>query len=241
MVLKMNKKLNIIILWALISLNVFGKNVSCDTTIGSSTFPANEGDIIKWKYTYPLAQASENSGFNYVIESIRKINIADNTFLSINITVESFNGSTGEVENIRENHHYLDYNATLSYLLISNSFGAIYLWIAPSPLNIDLICLAANYWIISQGFNMTCSYYHNILSITNFNDPYTIKYNSTFNDHGIMIKHEWFLDNELSFRLELITDVNSNKISSGFHFLIFLGISLILSGFYLSNKLKRNR
>lgn len=157
-------KINKLIILAIITILIiplFSSNAMCTTTIGDSTFPADEGDTYTWRMTYCHPNDTDNSGigsyYNFSIERIYRDSYFPMTHaLIVNATIGVY--AKGQNTHLTLNiPDYVVYNATMHYLDLN--LGKPF--IIPIPLNLTMIAenfedSVLNYTII--GSTLTIYY-----------------------------------------------------------------------------------
>lgn len=136
LIMKKYKIIAIFCLGTLITLSSLPLIAMSDTTIGESTFPADEGDFYKWTCTYcdPLYTPTigEGSWVNITIEKIYQGSyMAITNALIVNVTAGQYLKGTSSHFSYND-PTYVVYNKSLPYFEGS-------LWIIPIPLNLTLI------------------------------------------------------------------------------------------------------
>ncbi|MFW9874632.1 MAG: hypothetical protein ACFFG0_16115 [Candidatus Thorarchaeota archaeon] len=136
--IKNNSKLIILIITTLSIISFLTPRGMCDTTIGISTIPVEEGDFYEWKLTYCHPNISaiygDGSYLNLTIEMIEQGSygpMADALIVST-IYGQYRKGNNTHISSYEAN--WLVYNATFNYLYIDNPLLFI-----PIPLNLTMV------------------------------------------------------------------------------------------------------
>ena len=148
-IMKKYKIIAIFYLGTLITLLSLTPIVISDTTIGESTFPADEGDFYKWTCTYcdPLYTPSIGAG-SWVNKTIEKIYQGSYMAISYALIVNVTSGNYFKGTNTHSSHNdptHVVYNKSLPYFEGT-------LWIIPIPLNLTLI---SEFYELIEGYPCT--------------------------------------------------------------------------------------
>ncbi|MFX1315294.1 MAG: hypothetical protein ACFE9T_05485 [Promethearchaeota archaeon] len=139
--MKKISNLLILIICTLSIISFLTPRAVCDTTIGNSTVPVEEGDFYKWKMTYCHPNYSSfwgvGSYINLTVETIEQGSFGPMTeALLISVTFGEYIKGL-DVHGSVYFANWLVYNATLHYLYIEDL-----LFIVPIPLNLTLVAEA---------------------------------------------------------------------------------------------------
>jgi len=209
--MKKISKFTIIIFCSILAISIFFPNAKCTTTIGNSTFHADEGDVYTWEMTYshPAINASYGVGsyMNLTIEDIGQGAYLSITHaLLVNATLGFFR-KNANVHQVLYIQNYIVHNATQHYFYSPTTN----LFIIPTPLNLTMICD----FFETEGYACTRDGTKIIAEI--FDEVHTYKYNST----GFLTKYTFSEDNELIYVYGLNGNGGGDTIPFGYHFLIF--------------------
>ncbi|MFX1345110.1 MAG: hypothetical protein ACFFBC_11585 [Promethearchaeota archaeon] len=218
--MKINKKIVIFFCTALIILSIFPTYAVCQTTIGDSTVPVEEGETYKYVCTYcdPTysLQVGVGSYSNLTIDNIYQGScsyMGITNALIINATRGSWNKPTDSHES-EEIPYVIVYNFTLRYF---NYYATPFM--IPIPLNFTFACES-----IAYHAGGTCNFTGN--QITHEDEPDEIRV-YTFNSNGIMTKAEYYDYGIKLYTYELETS-SEQGISFGHHYILLSIVAVVV-------------
>lgn len=211
--MKKNKKITISFLTLLLALLSFTPKVIGSTTIGTSTFPANNGDFYRWDMTECnpdyAAFAGVGSYYNITIQNIYQGPTGIHNALIVNVHAGRYrvgldSHMTGDVPG------FILYNKSLNY------FRFVELFIIPIPLNLTMVLEA----IESKGYTGLIN--GNEITLTTSPGDYSVY---TFNSNGFATKIVSYENNDFLYTHTLHT-VPPNGIAFGNYYIIFSTIAI---------------
>ncbi|MHA1296657.1 MAG: hypothetical protein ACTSRH_07955 [Promethearchaeota archaeon] len=219
----------LIIILGIFNLISFGKP---ETTLGESSFPAEENDYFIWKCVNST-DPKHNIGdlIRFTVEKIYNETFDGIHSLIVNYTIENYNFISGLWIPQQTNTFYMAYNKTKNFLnwsMISYRQANIYL--VPIPVNLTLIGDA----IASAGF----------LNYSISGDKLVLDYRNstivqlTINPDGISTTIEKITNGSLVYKWELNTSKIIVVIPLGNSFIIYVIISIVSLTILLKKKMK---
>lgn len=225
------KKFSISVFCLLITFSLVITNIRGETTIGNSTFPAEEGKSFRWN----TINTTESWYKDVEFVQVKVINIYNDTFDSkdcmiVNYTLEFYHKYAWIPQ--YTNSFYLAYNNSLNFLNWSEEgYKNGNLYIFPTPVNFSLIGDA----IEKAGF-FNYSVDNNKLILDDGN--LTIVELTINTTTGISEVINKIYNSTIMYRLEL----NRNKIiviiPSGTYFLFFTSLSIVTILYLEKKKIK---
>jgi len=214
------KKFSILILIFVISLSLITSNVRGETTIGNSTFPAEEGKSFRWNTINTTESWYKDVEFVQVkVMNINNGSLESHDCMIVNYTLEYYHKYAWIPQ--YTNSFYLAYNNSLNFLNWSEEgYKKGNLFIFPTPVNFTLIGDAVE----KAGF-FNYSIDNNKLILDDGN--LTIVELTINTTTGISEVIKKVYNTTTMYRLEF----NRNKIiviiPSGYYFLFFAGFSIV--------------
>ena len=214
------KKFSILILIFAISLSLITSNVRGETTIGNSTFPAEEGKSFRWNTINTTESWYKDVEFVQVkVMNIYNGSLKSHDCMIVNYTLEYYHKYAWIPQ--YTNSFYLAYNNSLNFLNWSEEgYKKGNLFIFPTPVNFTLIGDAVE----KAGF-FNYSIDNNKLILDDGN--LTIVELTINTTTGISEVIKKVYNTTTMYRLEF----NRNKIiviiPSGYYFLFFAGFSIV--------------
>jgi len=214
--MKKVNKLIILTICSILTISSLTSNGMCTTTIGDSTFPADEGDVYTWEMTYCHPNSTWFAGvgsyYNLTIEKIYRDTYFPMTHaLIVNATKgEYMKGLNAHISyNVPD---FVVYNASLQYI------NLIELYIVPIPLNLSMI---AEYY---EGKGHTCTIDGTTLTIDYFGEPVYDVYK--FNSNGFATTITMFYGGEIEYIFQL-GGAEESEIPFGNYYILFSILTVI--------------
>ena len=237
--MKFFKKLGFLLLSIIIFFTFFNQNAFCITTIGDSTFPANEGDSYIWECTFsPTTQGrtyAQGDLVNFTVDSIyQDLYGYECPSMVVYCTIKYYNNTEDIWTILWNNDIYLAYNKPLNYLFNPHLMDTGLLFIVPIPVNFSLIAETAE---TAGHYNSTIIDNTLILS-----QVYGWDFEShlTINSNGFVSKFE-FIENGITsgiFELQ-IDEKGQELIPLGNYYLISILISIIGLVYFIKSKINK--
>lgn len=212
-----NKERLFLFCLGLIILSVIPTMVLCQTTIGDSTFPAEEGDTYTWVCTYCSSDYSETFGIgSYMNFTIERIYQGSYMSISDALIVDVIQGRFIKATNTHQSW------SEVYWVVYNSNYGQIYLedllYIVPIPLDLPMI---AEY--IESSYGGDCEITDNQI-IYDEGSGEVSKYQ--FNSNGFVTAIIYEEDNTMYLKMELNGGTDS-KISFGNHYIL---LSVLITG-----------
>ena len=224
--MQINKKILLGICTLLITLSIFPTSALCQTTIGDSTFPAEEGDTYTWICTYCHSsfspQSGEGSYINMTIDRIYQGTYEGSpNALIVEATMGYYTKATNSYESLIHDP-WVVYNSTLKYISYRH-FSELYM--IPIPLNTSMICE-----FIETSHGQTCECSENRI---NFSNLYINDYQ--FNSNG-MLTTMTFYENEIKIAIYKLKG-SRQQISFGFLYILLSFITIAVIALTIKRKI----
>lgn len=238
--MRINKKIMLIFCTALIALSILPTNALCQTTIGDSTFPAEEGDFFSWKCTYSHPTydwfLGDGSYRNITVDRIYRgsASIYGWGFIEYALIVEVTQGKylAGlDQHDSWAERPYIVYNKSLNRLYLEDTINPI----VPIPLNLSLIADAVH-------CTNTCTIEGNTITLPFSGPDNSMEYR--FNSNGIATSWKYILNSTTVYIFKL-ENGEEQIIPSGLYFILpsvstvfCLVIIIKKHSFYRKNKVR---
>lgn len=233
--MRINKKIMFIFCITLITLLVLPTNALCQTTIGDSTFPAEEGDFFSWKCTYshPVYDwiLGDGSYQNITVDNIYRGSASMGGFIEYALIVEVTEGryyAGLDQHDSWPESPYIVYNKSLNHLYLEDVINPI----VPIPLNLSLIADSVGGDYTIEGNTITLDY-----GSGEFKEY-------RFNSNGIATSWK-YIENSTTAYIFKLENGEEEIIPAGFYFIIpsvsivfCLVIIIKKHSFYRKNKVR---
>ena len=217
--MRLNKKIVLLFCTLLIILSILPTNAKCQTTIGDSTIPVEEGDTYTWVCTYSHPNISSiltvGSYSNITIHRIYQgpFDVISNTLI-VEATLGYFN-KTGNAHVIESAPYWVAYNFTLNYIYYHN----LDIYLVPIPLNLTMVCEFIESYSSETFYSVGNHIFFEILNV---------KIEYEFNSDGILTTLTTYMDDikYATFELERSSEP---QISFGHYYILlsFISVSAI--------------
>ncbi|MFW9940722.1 MAG: hypothetical protein ACFFFT_06760 [Candidatus Thorarchaeota archaeon] len=222
-----------ILLIGTLCLSIFSSNAKSTTTIGNTTFPADEGDSYLWKVSSATGPAELFFGWriNLTIEDIDHGLYLDTNSLIVNCTIDCYNKTGGVWYNDITRKFYMAANISENFIKFGSwlSSGLI-IFIIPIPINLNLIGEYLDTLVSITGSSVSGN--------TIISSGGVGIYEQTFNSNGILTKFVTKVEGEIMWKLTLETPSDDNGIPLGYSFVIFMIISILAIIYIEERKIK---